>query len=56
MQDKADVREVRENDPNARARQIKRLERMVTQVVSDKDYRSIYLPCLPLDGSIKHWR
>ena len=56
MRDKSDVREVPQADSETRERRIQQMEQQVIQEVADKDYRNVYLPCLPMDGLIKHWR
>ena len=43
-------------DPDARVRLIRQMEQQVTMEIKDKDYRSVYMPCLPLDVTIKHWQ
>jgi hypothetical protein len=56
MNTEAEKRVLPEPDLKARVREIERLERLVTVFVSDNDYRSVYLPCLPMAGPIDHWR
>ena len=56
MQDKIHKDQRVELDPDARLRLVRQMEQQVTMEIKDKDYRSVYMPCLPLDVTIKHWQ
>ena len=56
MRDKIHERKAFEFDANTRQWLIKQMERRVTVEIADRDYRTVSMPCLPLDASIKHWR
>ena len=58
MQDTAQKAIEHKSDPDMRTRliRIRQMEKNVTQEINDRDYRTVYMPCLPLEGSLKHWR
>lgn len=56
MQDNAREPQAPTLDPTLRAQLVAQMEKDVTVEICDRDYQNVHTPCLPMDGSIQHWK